>query len=547
MRGAIGCVMCGLAMAQARVVASLQPDGTVIAQRCIDLDGDGGAELVLVADDGTLTVWNLHDDALRRRATLALPAPDACLFDFADLDGKAGAEIVVAHRGGVYAFALDDEALGESGFGDARAVEKRAEFRLRTGRPRASPFVRDLNGDGRRDLVLPGPRANEIWLRDAEGATFTRAVEVPNGAVIEHTSRADGLHKMLVSRVRVPPLDALDLNGDGRLDLRLRADGRFGYRLQTDSGGFGDLQDLDLSLFQDTTPRATLTLGATAALSDTTKLQARDLDGDDIPDYVLVHRRKVWVFLANANGPQFDAPTDIKAVAEDVTAVVLVDLDADARADLLLLRVQVPTAAALALSLVRSLEVDLHAVGYRNQGKQPSGMFAPTPAWRRTVTLRVPPLLSLFEQQDQLAERLFAILDKARVAVRGEFDGRAPRDLVRGSDDGSTLELWASAGGEGNDAARARAEKALATVLFAGEDPVYDLDRLFALLDGFLTGERVATLDGAAPPATLPARPRAEFTLADLLAGDLDRDGRDEVLAVYRDLAGRRAFDVLRW
>ena len=546
----LACVaLLGGVSAQARVVASFAPEQPVAAYRCVDLDGDGRAELVLVGDDGTLTAWTLEEGALRVRASLTLPEPDACLCAFADLDGKPGAEVVVAHRGGVVAFAL----RGDS-FGSGQIVEKRAVFRLRTGRPEVSPFVRDLNGDGRVDLVLPGARENEIWLRDpGEALAFTRALNVPSDAGIVHTSRAVGLHKALASRISVPPLDTVDLNGDGRLDLRLETDGRFGYRLQGADGSFGDVREVDLSLFQDTTPRGTVTLGATAALSDTTRLTSRDLDGDRIPDYVIVHRRKVWVFLADASGPQFETPHDVKAVAEDVTATLLVDLDADARADLLLLRVQVPSAAALALGLVRSIDVDLHAVGYRNQGKQDdgaregAGVFAPTPAWRRTVTLRVPPLLSLFEQQEDIAQRFLSILDKVRFAARGEFDGEAPRDVVRASDDGKVLELSTGVGDAGDASTTARGEKALAEVLFQLEDTVFDLDRLFLLLDGFLSGERAATRGGATATATLATRARPEFTLADLIAGDLDGDRRDEVIASYRDARGGRVFDVVRW
>lgn len=107
----LGAVLLGGAVAQARVVASLVPDRPTTAYRCVDLDGDGRAELVFIADDGTLTAWGLKDEAMQLRASLALPEPDACLFDFADVDGNAGAEVVVAHRAGVFAFALRDGAF----------------------------------------------------------------------------------------------------------------------------------------------------------------------------------------------------------------------------------------------------------------------------------------------------------------------------------------------------------------------------------------------------------------------------------------------------
>lgn len=536
-------LLAAMVKTQARLVASLGPEDGVTANHCVDLDGDGRAELVLVGGDGSVRVFGLDGEALRQRARLVLPDPDACLFAFADVDGKAGSEVVTAGPNGVLGFALRGDA-----FADPLSLVPRTRFRLRTGKPAPSSFVRDLNGDGRADLVIPGAQDNEVWLRQAGDApAFVRALSLPSNAVIEHSGRGAGLHATLRSAVRIPPLDVVDLNGDGRLDLRLRAGSRFGFRLQGAGGAFADLKEVDLSLFRDTTPQATVTLGATAALSDNSALESRDLDGDGIPDYVVVHRRKVWVFLADKNGPQFENASEIKAVAEDVTATLLVDLDADARADLLLLRVQIPTAAQLALSLVRSLSIDVHALGYKNEGRAGASSFASAPAWRRTITLSVPPLLTLFEQQDDLAERLFAILDKVRFRARGAFTGKGARDLLRASDDGAMLEVWPGVGEVGEGAAQARAEKQLADILFRGDDTTFDLDRLFLLLDGYLAGERAATLRDARPLATLPVRPRGAFTLADLLAADLDGDGRDEAVAVYRDGKGGKVFDVLRY
>ena len=56
-----------------------------------------------------------------------------------------------------------------------------------------------------------------------------------------------------------------------------------------------------LEIFKDTTPRADLRPGRIWAGSDRTRYLSRDLDNDGVPDYVIAHRRKVWVFHGNDN------------------------------------------------------------------------------------------------------------------------------------------------------------------------------------------------------------------------------------------------------
>lgn len=523
-------------LAQPEVVASLDGSkaGAVKILQAVDLDGDQRAELIGIDAQGRVTAWRLDGDALRERASLTLPQPQYCLVAFADVDGRAGQELLTLGGDGCKAY-----ALGGEGFAAPRDLLPRVRLRLRTLEPSLSSFARDLNGDGRIDLVVPGQTQSELWVRaPGDELVFTRALQLPTAAAIAHGNTGEGLQSTFTSSITLPALDAIDLDGDGRLDLRSRANQRFSYRMQQADASFGDLREVDLSLFRDTTPRADLQLGATATVSDDTLMNSRDLDLDGRPDYVLAHRRKLWVFLADAQGPQFKTAQDIKAVAEDITVPLPIDLDADGRPDLLLVRLQIPSPAAIALGLVRSLDVDVHALGYRNEltGKSGTGaprVFAATPAWRRTVTLRVPPLLSLIERQDELATRFFAIVDQARHVARGEVDGQAPADLVRVGADGTALELWRGVGSNESARTRGRAEQRVAELLFQEADTVFDVDRILRVLDSYVAGTLAAGSD-AKPDVTLPLRSKEQFELADLSLADLDGDGKAEAVLSYR-------------
>ena len=109
-----------------------------------------------------------------------------------------------------------------------------------------------------------------------------------------------------------------------------------------------------------------------------------------------------------------------------VTALLLLDLDQDERDDLMTFRVQLPSLATIVLGLVKSIDIDVRAVGYQSDN---SG-FASTPKWRRTITIRIPPLLSLLSRQDELVERFTSLVNKARMSARGEFSTPGTFDLA---------------------------------------------------------------------------------------------------------------------
>ena len=282
--------------------------------------------------------------------------------------------------------------------------------------------------------------------------------------------------------------------------------------------------------------------GSTLVLGDKPMLQRGDVDGDGIPDFVIAHRRKVWTLLATTAGPQF-TKARTQAVADDVSGMLLVDLDEDRRSDLLSFQVQLPGIGSLLLGLVQSIDIDIKAVGYRSEG----GAFGNTPAWRRTLTLRIPPLLSLLSQQEELVQRFLGILSKARHSVRGAFVSATANDVALVSTDGTLLELFPTT--EAPTLGSAAGRRQLRNLLFEDPDPVFDIDRVFGLISGLLD-QRAASLTGEAKPvASIPLRDAAAWRLLKLLAANLDGTRNAEVVAVYENAAtpALRAYDVLTW
>jgi hypothetical protein len=333
--------------------------------------------------------------ALQALGTRVLRDPTHTLLTFADVAPAPGTELVVADRHGTAWLPWPTSEGGPAP--EPQRLAARARFTVRVDVPSLGAFVRDLDGDGRLDLLLPTLQGCQPFVQErpaaddasARGEPRFRAMPVvPVPVQITAGDDARSLDDERQGGLSIPPIETVDLNGDGKPDLLSRADMRRAFHLQAADGTFLPPLELDLEQFQDSTPKAALAPGATAVLGDRQHLQRGDVDGDGIPDFVIAHRRKVWTFLAGRGGPQF-TKARTQAVADDVSAMLLLDLDEDRSADLLTFQVQVPGVGALVLGLVAGIDIDIRAVGYRSE----AGAFAGTPAWRRTVTLRVPALL----------------------------------------------------------------------------------------------------------------------------------------------------------
>ena len=534
-------------------LATLQPEGAVVATLVADTDGDGRVELLLVGGDGVVLRHGLDaKGALVRRGGATLRDPTHTLLAVADIHPEPGVELVVCDTSGTSWVRWPAEDVVAPA--DGQPLVRRARNQIRVDRPRVSSFVQDLNSDGRMDVLLPTLQGVQPYLQEAPAADgtvqFRSMALLPVRAQARVGERGAGSDPELQGEVVVPQVQTSDLNGDGRPDLLTRERSRRAFHLQAEDGTFREPVEVDIDQFEDSTPKATVAPGETVVLGDRQLLQRGDIDGDGIPDFVVAHRRKVWTFLSSKEGPQFQKART-QAVADDVSAMLVLDLDDDAKADLLAFQVQLPGVASLILGLVQSIDIDIRAVGYRSE----NGAFAGTPAWRRTVTLRIPPILSLLGKQQELVQKFTDIVSKARLGVRGGFLGTGRKDLALLGTDGKSLELYATEGnGPTLDSSSGR--KLLRRLLFEDPNPLFDLDRIFSLVSGILDDQAGGLVGDRKPVATVPLRDAKEWRVADLLVGSFDGAPRDGLMVVYeladpgmRPAAALpvRAFDLVAW
>ena len=538
---------------------TLVPEFEVSDQRLIGLasgDDSGPRSLVLLGARGEVRVF-AHDGAIREAgvlspagtAALQLADPARALVDLARLRRGQGLDLLVLGPKDTRVFARQ----GESFAGEGVLLARRATHSLRVGAPRFVDVAQDVNGDGCDDLVVPSATNLKLWLSSAPAAggdtpwptfaqTATLAVEVEVALDVDSAQLSD----LQSSEFAIPSIVARDVNGDDRADLLVSQGSLRAFHLQAADTTFPEAPSVrvDLSIFRDTLEQAEIRPGHTLAVDDSASYQLRDLDGDKIMDCVIAHRRKVWVFHGTSAGPQFKEPSTILKTSDDITALQLIRLDDDTLPDLLLVKVQVPTIATLVRGIFGEWDVQVSAVGYLSKDGR---SFESTPSKRAELAVRLPAILKLMKNPASFLKRFEEVGARFRRSVWGDFDGNGTRDVVLAGGDGVALELWLSDAGEAASSGSFDGESLLNQILFEDAQRVWDLERIATWL-GSLADRRTAVLTGGKPSnEQFPIRPQAEASLVGMDAGDLDGDGRAELLLSYKLIpSGARAFDILR-
>ncbi len=527
---------------------SFTPEFEVSGYVTGDVDGDGRDEIVVAGTAGEVRVWRGDDGGALTGpgGALTLPDPARSLLALVQLRPEdPGLTLLTLGPRGLMAYPASSGAAPA-----ARGVElaKGARFLLRVGAPRFANIARDVNADGRIDVIVPSGGHCEIWLQSAGGtiATFTKAARVVVDLRRETRSRREALTDVLESAFYVPDLRFEDVNGDGRDDLIVRDGDLRAYHLQAADGRFPESPTVQVELdkFRDTTPAGDLRLGRTLAGGDRQTMESRDLTGDGIPDHVIAHRRKVWVFHGTSAGPQFQNPAAVLKVADDVTAVLLARIDDDDLPDLALIRIQVPSVAGLLRGLLAEWSVDIGAVGYANAGAKG---FARTPAWRGELSVTLPAILGVMRDPDALIKRFEDAAGSFRQTLKGDLDGDGREDLalVGGAGEGprqGRIDAWLGVAGSDDTAG---VERVLSEVLFEGDGKDWVLDDVFDWIAGLGDEMAASATDGRDADAAADLRPRASHRQIGVQLARLDGQRAHAVVRYADRTTGRTVFDVL--
>ncbi|MCB9832617.1 MAG: VCBS repeat-containing protein [Planctomycetes bacterium] len=431
---------------------------------------------------------------------------------------------------------------------EGERVASRARFRLRLGAPRFARIIQDVNGDGHQDLVIPGTQASELWLdrRDPETGVWAleRCAEVRVKVDVRRSSGNVPVGDTLEEIIVIPDLDLRDVNGDGRDDIVIVRGGQTRFHRQREDGSFPPDPDvvLDLDKFRDTTPKASVRPGRTLAGTESARQLIRDLDGDGMPDYVVAHRRKVWVFHGDRDGPQFTRPSSILRTADDITGIWLADIDDDGHVDLLVLRVEVPSIGALIGGLFGSIEVDMRVLGYRSlDGRE----FDRKPTWNNSLSFSLPSLGEILKDPEAIIARFDRALDSFRKSYRADVDADGQEDLILLDEEVTRAEIYR---GRRELSLAGNLDRVVREVFFEEKDSRWDLDRLLEWLEGLGDARVRVWTEGRRPEAAFGLREEVSAQAETVLGGDLDGDGADELIVVYRllETRGRRVFDLWR-
>ena len=89
----------------------------------------------------------------------------------------------------------------------------------------------------------------------------------------------------------------------------------------------------------------------------------------------------------------------------------------------------------------------------------------------------------------------------------------------------------------------------LRSLLFEDEDTIFDLERVFGLISGFVDRFSDQGVDQRSPSATIKLRDPEEWSLTNLDVCEFDGTPGDELLATYRAVTDPelRAYDLLEW
>ncbi|MEM9799665.1 MAG: VCBS repeat-containing protein [Planctomycetota bacterium] len=399
---------------------------TTLALR--DLTGDGRMELLSFSPRGVL-VRKLRDTGAYDEIGALRQWPSTSVgWDLADLDGDGRDELLYVADGRTFVRQGFD---AENGFEAPQELVETGTY-LPAGIARV-PFARDIDEDGRLDLVLPGPGRFHLRLNrgpdrdDATRVAWSTPVEVDYEPAINYSlGDPQRLSSTFGQRVRVPWFQMKDVDGDGRPDLVSTTLDRVAFHLARPEIDALPSWELDLSALKNDVSASDIDLdNLLGAVSGFAQYRTEDLDGVPPNDLIIGSEGTFKVYLGGAATGPVAKPDQVLKASGNVLYFFVRDVLGDDLPDLQIARGERISLAQLLKYLVVPGQLDFDVFTYENEG----GTFASRPTKRTTLAVRVPRLFSLMKDFDEVADELEAQWDIPARRLDWNGDGRE-NDIV---------------------------------------------------------------------------------------------------------------------
>ena len=286
------------------------------------------------------------------------------------------------------------------------------------------PFARDLDGDGRIDLVLPQADGLQLHFAGPEG--LRAGPRVRHRANVRLRMPQGGRTS---ERLSVPGFTVEDQNGDGHVDLAFEDDDLLQFYWSAPDGRLPETPTFELDLDEIRSrlpPQEEGRLDPSnlfRALERRVNQRVEDFDGDGIHDLLLRQGRKVSLYRGTSTGVDRSRAVQVLRTSGNLLAAFGADDNGDGRRDLNLLRIEDASLAELLLWLIAGGSVQLDLFSYHQ--REPL-VFDRKPSSRRTVELGFPALTRIGDEMEELSDLWREGL--ARRAVAADLDGDGRRD-----------------------------------------------------------------------------------------------------------------------
>lgn len=530
---------------QEQFLTGIEPDCEVSEYLLKDLNNDNYDEFVIVGKQGQIKTWSVKSPEASFKEvgnSWTVPFPKQSLLSLSSFSANKPLYLISLTPEGLTAYPINQDGSIEP---NGILINSQMKFAFKIDRPVFANFMQDINQDGQMDVIVPVMNDCEIWINTGstnnesspikkETPEFSKAGKFP--VQMSHTRTTDLLDTKgkLSESFSIPSLTLKDINGDKCLDLVVSHNPIYDFYLLKKDGNIPEKPtvSLDLTLFQDTTPKTEgLQFGETLSINNEPRLLESDLNNDGIPDYIIFHRRKLWVFHGTNQGPQFINPSSIIKLSDDITLLLTVPLDEDEYPDLLILKVQIPALSRFLMGLFADWDIKTESIGYKSIN---GSSFELNSTWKGEIFLRLPSILSMISDPDIFRE--FNVEQKYGPAISGDFNGDGIPDVAMSDIKNGDFEIWfgrqedPNSAGTKNDI-ETKADTKIWKLLFTETDNVWNLERIITFLNSLSNDEIVALTGGKEPDFHISQfKDRKNLKV---IPADFNHDKVNELLFIY--------------